>query len=444
MSRRLVRSASDRQEEEDKFDANDDDGDGQLDEAELVEAFAAAGESQELEEDEDGDGVVDAKDFDGMHNLIKDHDAVKISADGVKRFSRQGTRECTDVICIFFFLAWWIGMAIIGIIAVKKGDYRRLVYGTDYTGEQCNQGPNAGKEWMYYPNLEKDLFVWYNSGGTDSFTPGGLCLTKCPDIGTEVYMDGKAFPVKYTLDPILFHCFPMYDAFEARLAMCSNYSCPDYQPLDITIPENVKDGMVVTSVLSGALLKKSVHLVEHNSTHAIEVSTEYHQQIIATSTFRFKQISSRRQLGEAHTDVLGYSGREGRRMTVEPVEIGVTQTLKVPGLTGTLNEWGAAGGEWELDWEDGFEEEAEEEVVSDRGLAAAGGGGGDEPSRRGEALRGEARRLGAEQKTCTDYVRSCGGFRRTNCTWQTAADESVFYTFSPVLCYPPAGKSKGE
>ena len=50
MSRRLVRSASDRQEEEDKFDANDDDGDGQLDEAELVEAFAAAGESQELEE----------------------------------------------------------------------------------------------------------------------------------------------------------------------------------------------------------------------------------------------------------------------------------------------------------------------------------------------------------------------------------------------------------
>jgi hypothetical protein len=80
----------------------------------------------------------------------------------------------TDVICIFFFLAWWIGMAIIGITAVKKGGYRRLVYGTDYTGEQCNQGPNSGKERMYYPNLEKDLFVWCNSGGTDSFTPGGL------------------------------------------------------------------------------------------------------------------------------------------------------------------------------------------------------------------------------------------------------------------------------
>ena len=94
--RERLDTEAERLEEEDRFAAADADNDGELEgEQEIAAGFRQAGEAQELTEDEDGDGVVDALDFDGVHNLIRDKDAVKLSADGVKRFSRKGTRECT-------------------------------------------------------------------------------------------------------------------------------------------------------------------------------------------------------------------------------------------------------------------------------------------------------------------------------------------------------------
>jgi hypothetical protein len=446
-----AKTQSQRDDEEEAFSgAGDADNDGDLEGMdEIKKGYEAAGESQELEQDEDGDGTVDALDFDGTHNLIRDHDAVKISADGVKRFSRQGTRECTDVFCIFFFIAYWIGMAIIGVIAAKKGDYRRLLYGTDYVGEQCNELPNnLGKKWMYYPNLEKDLFLWYNSGSSSSFMPSGICLDACPDIGSEVMMGGKPYPVKYQLDGILFHCFPMYDGFEAKLAMCMNHTCDVPDPV-ITLPADVYHGMAVTATILGGIVGTSVHEVELNGTHVMVVTTVTRTAYVRSTSYHVKEKDTSRLLQAQKEALLMRSEdstedsrqRVGRAGVIDP---GVTRTLAVPGLQGTA--WGGGGGsEWKLSWEGDYEEHEEHEEQSSRQQSSATGWptGLSRGLSRGlstglstdvSAMRlGGSRALADEdgRSTCSEYVEQCGGFLSENCTVTVGTDNTWSYSYTP-------------
>lgn len=56
-------------------------------------------------------------------------------------------RRCTDILCLIIFIAFWVGMFIIGGYAFNKGGFERLLYDHDSYGFQCgadNKG-QAGK-----------------------------------------------------------------------------------------------------------------------------------------------------------------------------------------------------------------------------------------------------------------------------------------------------------
>ncbi|XP_071948310.1 choline transporter-like protein 2 isoform X2 [Antedon mediterranea] len=92
-------------------------------------------------------------------------------------------RSCTDVICCLLFLAFIVGMFVVGGYAWMNGDPRKLVYPTDYKGQIC--GITAGvekKPYLFFFDLLKC------SSTLSSFQltcpTKQICLEKCP---TETY-----------------------------------------------------------------------------------------------------------------------------------------------------------------------------------------------------------------------------------------------------------------
>ncbi|CAH3194259.1 unnamed protein product, partial [Porites evermanni] len=49
-------------------------------------------------------------------------------------------RSCTDIPCCILFLAYIVGMIIVGIIAFQEGDPDRLLLPTDSNGNTCGKG----------------------------------------------------------------------------------------------------------------------------------------------------------------------------------------------------------------------------------------------------------------------------------------------------------------
>uniref|UniRef100_H3H5C2 Choline transporter-like protein n=1 Tax=Phytophthora ramorum TaxID=164328 RepID=H3H5C2_PHYRM len=122
---------------------------------------------------------------------------------------KPNNRKCTDVLCLLFFVVFWIGMIIIAGVGYQHGKPQRLIYGTDWMGRTC--GAQADKtdtvpaydftayKYMIYPRLSEDLMALSASGmsAKQLARPStlrklfGVCVPSCPvlsDTGNDVYV----------------------------------------------------------------------------------------------------------------------------------------------------------------------------------------------------------------------------------------------------------------
>ncbi|XP_057465301.1 LOW QUALITY PROTEIN: choline transporter protein 1-like [Actinidia eriantha] len=93
-------------------------------------------------------------------------------------------RKCRDVVFLFFFIAFWVGMIVNSSFGFNKGNPRRLDYGLDYKGNVCG-------DRHANPDLrELELRYWlnpnqvYQSGLKNSQfkldNARSICLMDCP------------------------------------------------------------------------------------------------------------------------------------------------------------------------------------------------------------------------------------------------------------------------
>ncbi|XP_024154020.1 choline transporter-like protein 4 isoform X1 [Oryzias melastigma] len=64
-------------------------------------------------------------------------------------------RSCTDIICLFLFLAVILGYIALGILAWLYGDPRHVLYPRNSTGWFCGVGPNKDKPNLFYFDILK-------------------------------------------------------------------------------------------------------------------------------------------------------------------------------------------------------------------------------------------------------------------------------------------------
>ncbi|KAF0684105.1 Aste57867_23892 [Aphanomyces stellatus] len=109
---------------------------------------------------------------------------------------QPSNRKCTDILCMLFFVIFWIGMIVISIIAFTKGKPQRLIYGMDFQGRVCGTKGTlpssnveydlSGYQYLAYPRLAQDLNAMASTPGFNPTSPAnlkqlyGVCVAACP------------------------------------------------------------------------------------------------------------------------------------------------------------------------------------------------------------------------------------------------------------------------
>jgi len=95
-------------------------------------------------------------------------------------------RGCTDLCCLIFFLAFWVGIIYIAYLAMTVGDMYAVFYGSDYLGNRCGVGTMSDKPKVYYPRIDQDIIAQAAIATTMPWRLAfyGLCMPACPNITT--------------------------------------------------------------------------------------------------------------------------------------------------------------------------------------------------------------------------------------------------------------------
>jgi len=83
-------------------------------------------------------------------------------------------RKCTDMMCLLFFVAFWVGMIMIGVTAMSTGTPLRLTYAYDQKGAACGvEGAADYKFLLFIRDATSDIKP-YSLNST-------ACVTSCPN-----------------------------------------------------------------------------------------------------------------------------------------------------------------------------------------------------------------------------------------------------------------------
>eukprot|EP00592_Proboscia_alata_P007421 CAMPEP_0194355902 /NCGR_PEP_ID=MMETSP0174-20130528/3750_1 /TAXON_ID=216777 /ORGANISM="Proboscia alata, Strain PI-D3" /LENGTH=665 /DNA_ID=CAMNT_0039125365 /DNA_START=68 /DNA_END=2065 /DNA_ORIENTATION=+ len=80
-------------------------------------------------------------------------------------------RKCTDILCTIIIVLAWGLLTILGIYAIKHGDYRVVLYPMDYDGNICGLSN--------YSNIDMSDYKYLYPV---NFYGGGVCVKECPDL----------------------------------------------------------------------------------------------------------------------------------------------------------------------------------------------------------------------------------------------------------------------
>eukprot|EP01065_Artemidia_motanka_P019069 TRINITY_DN22537_c0_g1_i2.p1 TRINITY_DN22537_c0_g1~~TRINITY_DN22537_c0_g1_i2.p1 ORF type:complete len:807 (+),score=201.67 TRINITY_DN22537_c0_g1_i2:55-2421(+) len=85
-----------------------------------------------------------------------------------------GVLSCLDCFCILVFILFLAGWVVIGVVALQKGEPRRLLLPADFRGELCGDtGPRDAYPYLFIPEPEFKLTY-------------GICVKECPRPGAIV------------------------------------------------------------------------------------------------------------------------------------------------------------------------------------------------------------------------------------------------------------------
>ncbi|XP_064457388.1 choline transporter-like protein 4 isoform X2 [Ornithodoros turicata] len=83
-------------------------------------------------------------------------------------------RSCTDILCLFIFIFFLIGWAIVAFFAFKYGDPERLIFPTDSQGNICGRTPVEDRKHLFFFDIKKCLERAYKPG---DILPAFICNT---------------------------------------------------------------------------------------------------------------------------------------------------------------------------------------------------------------------------------------------------------------------------
>ena len=91
-------------------------------------------------------------------------------------------RRCKDVLFLIIYLGFLGGLAYVGVVAIGKGDWRRLLYGTDSNGNLCGVKNKGGPDFSSMKKIVYLDSVELYKGS--SFTNARrVCASECPKAG---------------------------------------------------------------------------------------------------------------------------------------------------------------------------------------------------------------------------------------------------------------------
>lgn len=133
----------------------------------------------------------------------------------------QEDRKCKDVLFLIIYLGFLAGLVYVGIVAIEKGDWRRLLYGTDSNGNLCGVGKMKDyKKIVYLDDIEFSLGVGFSNARR-------VCASECPKAG-RVCTVGD-FPCSLNSQYV---CpYYKYVDFNATIAGLDEYSSSYYDKL---------------------------------------------------------------------------------------------------------------------------------------------------------------------------------------------------------------------
>lgn len=123
----------------------------------------------------------------------------------------EENRNCTDILCLLLFIAFWGGFIAVAAVAFANGDPDRIIQPSDYLGYYCG-GKNVPPSFStYIPSnsvwqsqiWEENSFVYYpaGTGKTDVRTmiASGVCVSKCPTLegGLADVISNNANPLNW-------------------------------------------------------------------------------------------------------------------------------------------------------------------------------------------------------------------------------------------------------
>mmetsp|Transcript_22525 Transcript_22525/g.76592 ORF Transcript_22525/g.76592 Transcript_22525/m.76592 type:complete len:700 (-) Transcript_22525:204-2303(-) len=127
------------------------------------------------------------------------------AAQDIEKYKKmEHHNRCTDILFLLLFVAFWLGMIVIGSVAFSEGDPDLLKYGIDQNGNLCGakRGFNgtsndftSQKPVMYYDITQ------YSSAAVLGIN--GLCVDECPTksvLNTGDFFDPEAYICTYYKD----------------------------------------------------------------------------------------------------------------------------------------------------------------------------------------------------------------------------------------------------
>ena len=96
-------------------------------------------------------------------------------------------RRCRDVLFLVVFVAFWVGMLVVGGMGFAEGDPKVLLFGADYRGDLCNKANKAENGTAGADLTGEKAMHWLNPAAAFSaLAVGGhsksVCLRACPAV----------------------------------------------------------------------------------------------------------------------------------------------------------------------------------------------------------------------------------------------------------------------
>ena len=91
-------------------------------------------------------------------------------------------RRCKDFFFLIVYLGFLVGLAYVGVVAIDKGDWRRLLYGTDSNGNLCGVKNSGGPD---FSSMKKIVYLDSTeyAQGVSFTNQRRVCASECPKKG---------------------------------------------------------------------------------------------------------------------------------------------------------------------------------------------------------------------------------------------------------------------